>query len=119
MDESTTAESISLLKKLEFDKVARYAAGFCISEMGRDLVERMEAPLPGENERELKRVLELKNFLFEGAPLPFSQLPDTRRLLDKLEVLESWLDPEELLDIAALLQSAAPVSYTHLTLPTN
>ncbi|MBN1929562.1 MAG: Smr/MutS family protein [Chlorobiaceae bacterium] len=107
MDESTGAESVSLLKKLEFDKVARYAAGFCISEMGRDLVEQMEAPLAGETERELRRVLELKNFLFEGAPLPFSQLPDTRRLLDKLEVLESWLDPEELLDIAALLQSSA------------
>lgn len=107
MDESTVVEPTFLLGKLEFDKVARYVAGLCISEMGHDLVERMEAPVPGEQERELRRVLELKNFLFEGAPLPFSQLPDTRRLLDKLEVLESWLDPEELLDIAALLQSSA------------
>lgn len=104
MDEMVTTESVSLLRKLEFDKVARHAAGFCISAMGSDLV--MEMGLPDECERELVRVLELKNFLLEGEPLPFSRLPDTRDLLDKLEVLDSWLDAAELLDIFHLLQSA-------------
>ncbi|NTW51955.1 MAG: endonuclease MutS2 [Chlorobiaceae bacterium] len=98
---------ISVLKKLEFDKVANYAAGFCISPMGRDLIGDIRPP-EGEDElgRELARVLELKNFLLEGTPLPFTLLPDTRRLLDKLEVLESWLEPAELLDIYFLLQSS-------------
>jgi len=104
MDETTATESVSLLRKLEFDKVARHAAGFCISAMGSDLV--MEMGLPDECERELVRVLELKNFLIEGEPLPFSRLPDTRHLLDKLEVLDSWLDAVELLDIFHLLQSS-------------
>jgi DNA mismatch repair protein MutS2 len=66
----------------------------------------MEMGLPDERERELVRVLELKEFLLEGQPLPFSRLPDTRHLLDKLEVLDSWLDAAELLDIFYLLQSA-------------
>lgn len=105
MDETTAMESVSLLRKLEFDKVARHAAGFCISAMGSDLV--MEMGLPDECERELVRVLELKNFLLEGEPLPFSRLPDTRDLLGKLEVLDSWLDAAELLDIFYLLQSSA------------
>ena len=66
----------------------------------------MEMGLPEECERELARVLELKDFLLEGQPLPFSRLPDTRHLLDKLEVLDSWLDAAELLDIFHLLQSS-------------
>ncbi|NTU58100.1 MAG: endonuclease MutS2 [Chlorobiaceae bacterium] len=98
---------ISVLKKLEFDKVASHAAGFCISSMGRDLMLALR-PIEGREElaRELVRVLELKNFLLEGSPLPFSMLPDTRRLLDKLEVLDSWLEPDELLDIFFLLQGS-------------
>ncbi|AAM71580.1 MAG TPA: endonuclease MutS2 [Chlorobaculum sp.] len=105
MDETTVTESVSLFRKLEFDKVARHAAGFCISAMGSDLL--MEMGLPDECERELVRVLELKNFLLEGEPLPFSRLPDTRFLLSKLEVLDSWLNAAELLDIFYLLQSSA------------
>jgi DNA mismatch repair protein MutS2 len=97
-----------VLKKLEFDKVASHAAGYCISPMGRDLLLEMRPP-EGDDERrrELQRVLELKNFLLEARPLPFGHLPDTRQLLVNLEVLESWLEPAELLDIFHLLQSSA------------
>ena len=95
------------LKKLEFDKVAHYAALFCLSGMGRD---RVMAALPVVDREvllvELERVLELKNLLEGEAPLPFSYLPDTRRLLKKLEVLESYLEPEELQDIYHLLFSS-------------
>ena len=97
-----------VLKKLEFDKVASHAAGYCISPMGRDRLLELQVPV-GHDEpgRELLRVLELKNFLQEGQPLPFSHLPDTRRLLVRLEVVDSWLEPTELLDIFYLLQSSA------------
>ena len=80
------------LKKLEFDKVANYAAQFCLSSMGRD---RLLAALPEVGRQalvvELERVLELRNLLQEGTALPFSWLPDTRPLLKKLEILESYL----------------------------
>jgi len=95
------------LKKLEFDKVANYAAQFCLSGMGRD---RVVAAVPVMERdvllAELERVLELKNLLEGEAPLPFSYLPDTRRLLKKVEVLESYLEPDELQDIYHLLFSS-------------
>ena len=95
------------LKKLEFDKVAHYTSQFCLSAMGRD---RLLAALPVVEREllsaELERVLELKNLLQGEAPLPFSYLPDTRLLLKKLEVLESYLEPEELQDIYHLLFSS-------------
>jgi DNA mismatch repair protein MutS2 len=97
-----------VLKKLEFDKVASHAAGFCISPMGSDLLLELRPPHgTGETKCELLRVLELKDFLLEGQPLPFGILPDTRSLLIKLEVADSWLEPDELLDIFHLLQSSA------------
>ncbi|MCE1273699.1 MAG: Smr/MutS family protein [Chlorobiales bacterium] len=96
------------MNKLEFDKIASHAAGFCLSPMGQDLLLGLQAPF-GQDEmhRELLRVLELKNFLLEGRPLPFGHLPDTRNLLVKLEAADSWLEPFELLDIFHLLQSSA------------
>ncbi|ABL64723.1 endonuclease MutS2 [Chlorobium phaeobacteroides] len=95
------------LKKLEFDKVANYAAQFCLSAMGRDRLLAAE-PEVGRRElvAELERVLELRNMLQEGSALPFSWLPDTRPLLKKLEILESYLEPEELQDIYHLLFSS-------------
>lgn len=95
------------LKKLEFDKVANYATQFCLSAMGRDWL--LEAvPEVGREAlvAELERVLELRNLLQEGSALPFSWLPDTRPLLKKLEILESYLEPEELQDIHHLLFSS-------------
>ncbi|NTU92583.1 MAG: endonuclease MutS2 [Chlorobiaceae bacterium] len=96
-----------VLRKLEFDKVAAHAAGFCISPMGRDRLHELEPPAGREEtQRELLRVLELKNFLLAACPLPFGHLPDTRNLLVKLEAAEGWLEPVELLDIFSLLQSS-------------
>jgi DNA mismatch repair protein MutS2 len=95
------------LKKLEFDRVANYTAQFCLSAMGRD---SLHDALPEVRRelllQELERVLELRNMLQEELPLPFSYLPDTRPLLKKLEVLESFLEPDELQDIYHLLYSS-------------
>ncbi|NTV05037.1 MAG: endonuclease MutS2 [Chlorobiaceae bacterium] len=99
--------NIVSLKKLEFDKVANYAAQFCLSAMGHDRL--LEAVPQVEREAlvaELETVLELRNLLQEGIALPFSFLPDTRPLLKKLEILESYLEPEELQDIHHLLFSS-------------
>jgi len=95
------------LKKLEFDKVANYTAQFCLSAMGRDRLVAATAEVGREAlVEELERVLELRNLLQEGTALPFSWLPDTRPLLKKLEILESYLEPEELQDIHHLLFSS-------------
>lgn len=97
-----------LLNKLEFTRIAGYTARFCLSPMGRDLL-LASRPLEGLDAvtGELERVLELRNFLFEGHALPFSSLPDTRPLLAHLEVLDSYLDASGLLDIHQLLRASA------------
>ncbi|NTW82427.1 MAG: endonuclease MutS2 [Chlorobiaceae bacterium] len=95
------------LKKLEFDRVSDHAARYCLSAMGRD---RLLAAKPflsrHELVSELEKVLELKNLLEEGLSVPVSCLPDTRPHLKKLEILESYLEPEELQDIFHLLYSS-------------
>lgn len=97
-----------LLHKLEFTRIAGYTARFCLSPMGRDLL-LASRPLEGIDvvTGELELVLELRNFLLEGYALPFSSLPDTRPLLEHLDVLDSYLDASGLLDIHRLLRASA------------
>ena len=97
------------LKKLEFDKVVNYAAQFCLSAMGCDrLLEAMPEVGREALVAELERVLELRNLLQEGTALPFSWLPDTRPLLKKLEILESYLEPAELRSISKGRHASGP-----------
>ncbi len=94
-------------KRLEFDRIADCVSQLCLSDMGRDELSAASPLLCREVlVRELERVMELKNFLLEGQPLPFAALPDTRSLVRKLETLDTYLEPEELLDIHDLLQAS-------------
>ncbi|MCG8344025.1 MAG: Smr/MutS family protein [Chlorobiales bacterium] len=94
-------------KKLDFDKVISYASSFCLSDMGRDaLADTVPPQKRALLEEELKRVLELRIFLEEGNPLPFSVLPDTRVLLRKLDTVDTYLEPKELLAIHDLLHAS-------------
>jgi len=91
-------------KKLDFDSMADYVSGFCLSGMGRDRLVTAQPIFDRSSlETELQRVLELRLFIEEGLPLPFSSLPDTRPVLGKLERIESTLDPFELLAVHDLL----------------
>lgn len=98
----------SLLQKLEYTRIAGYAARYCLSPMGSD---RLLAALPFAGKDalsvELERVLEIRNFLLEGNSLPFSVLPDTRPLLRHLDVIDSYLDAAGLQDIFHLLHASA------------
>lgn len=96
-----------LLQKLEFTRIADYAARYCLSPMGRDLLLDFQ-PVAGKEllTDELERVLELRGFLLEGQALPFSVLPDTRPLLRHLEVVDSYLDANGLQDIFHLLHAS-------------
>ena len=94
-------------RKLDFDRIVAYASSFCVSDMGRDVLANA-VPLhdPAMLGEELKRVLELRVFLEEGHPLPFSSLPDTRPLLRKLETVDTYLEPVELRAVHDLLFAA-------------
>ena len=94
-------------KKLDFDRIVSYASSFCLSDMGRDVLAVAE-PLSETVllEAELNRVLELRIFLEEGNALPFSVLPDTRVLLRKLDTVDTYLEPKELLAVGDLLHAS-------------
>ena len=94
-------------RKLDFDRIVAYASSFCVSDMGRDvLADAVPLHDPAMLVEELKRVLELRVFLEEGHPLPFSSLPDTRPLLKKLETVDTYLEPVELRAVHGLLFAA-------------
>ena len=94
-------------RKLDFDRIVAYATSFCVSDMGRDvLADAVPLHDPAVLVEELKRVLELRVFLEEGHPLPFSSLPDTRPLLRKLETVDTYLEPVELRAVHDLLFAA-------------
>ena len=94
-------------RKLDFDRIVAYASSFCVSDMGRDvLADAVPLHDPAMLVEELKRVLELRVFLEEGHPLPFSSLPDTRPLLRKLETVDTYLEPVELRAVHDLLFAA-------------
>ncbi len=90
--------------KLDFDSVVSCAASFSLSAMGKDkLADALPLFDADMLRRELERVLELRIFIEQGAPLPFSSLPDTRSLLKKLETVDVFLEPVELLAVHDLL----------------
>ena len=94
-------------RKLDFDRIVAYASSFCVSDMGRDvLADAVPLHDPAMLVEELRRVLELRVFLEEGHPLPFSSLPDTRPLLRKLETVDTYLEPVELRAVHDLLFAA-------------
>ncbi len=90
--------------KLDFDKIIEYSSSFCLSGMGREALAGRKPIADREKlEEELSRVLELRIFLEEGNCLPFSVLPDTRAILGKIDMVDTCLEPKELLDIHDLL----------------
>ncbi|ANT64282.1 endonuclease MutS2 [Prosthecochloris sp. CIB 2401] len=95
-------------KRLEFDRIVACAATFSLSDMGRDAL-ASTAPILHRAELLpwLERVRELCNFLHEGEALPFSRLPDTRGIMTRLELRESCLEPQELLDVHDLLDASS------------
>lgn len=95
-------------QRLEFDRIVDCASQGCLSDMGRDhLAEVSAGVFPDGLQVELQRVLELKNFLLEGHALPFPVLPDTREMVKKLETIDNYLEPRELLDIHDLLKASS------------
>jgi len=101
---------MALKQKLELDKVIDYTKRFCMSEMGRDVLQ--EQPFIEDFhalQSELKKVQECKSLLEAEQELPIELLPDTRNLLSKLNIEEHYLLPKELLNIAAALKAASQI----------
>lgn len=99
---------MTLSEKLDFDKILRYTERLCLSDMGRA---RLSETLPILSftalDLELRKVSELKHLMESGEELPIALLPDTRELYRKLAIEENFLQPKELLQVAASLRTAS------------
>jgi len=99
---------MTLSEKLEFDKILRYTEKLCLSEMGRARLNQAGTILSlTALSLELRKVAELKRLIESGEELPIPSLPDTRELYKKLAIEENFLQPKELLQVAASLRTAA------------
>ncbi|RFM22898.1 MAG: endonuclease MutS2 [Candidatus Thermochlorobacter aerophilum] len=99
---------MTLSEKLEFDKILRYTEKLCLSEMGRARLNQAGPILSlTALSLELRKVAELKRLIESGEELPIPSLPDTRELYKKLAIEENFLQPKELLQVAASLRTAA------------
>jgi DNA mismatch repair protein MutS2 len=99
---------MTLSEKLEFDKILRYTEKLCLSEMGRARLNQAGPILSlTALSLELRKVAELKLLIESGEELPIPSLPDTRELYKKLAIEENFLQPKELLQVAASLRTAA------------
>jgi DNA mismatch repair protein MutS2 len=99
---------MTLSEKLEFDKILRYTEKLCLSEMGRARLNQAGPILSlTALSLELRKVAELKHLIESGEELPIPSLPDTRELYKKLAIEENFLQPKELLQVAASLRTAA------------
>lgn len=99
---------MTLSEKLEFDKILHYAQRLCLSDMGRDRLDDATPILSLAALRlELRKAAELKLLIESGEELPIPSLPDTRELYRKLAIEENYLQPKELLQVAASLRAAS------------
>ncbi len=91
---------------LEFNKIKEILAGYCSSGLGRSLAEKLE-PLADISQIEsmLSICSEAKDINVAGG-FPLGGLRDIRHLMKKASVSGAILEPEELLDIAAITRVA-------------
>ncbi len=100
---------------LGFDKICEIIAKETESEAGSSRVGNLK-PLSNLNEIIVQqdRISALRNLLNNSDDLPISDFQDIREDLKRCKVSGSYFSAEKLIQIGEI-----PVSYTHLTLPTN
>ncbi len=92
------------LKKLEFDKIKEYILPFATSQLGVEQVEKL-VPLTNKGiiERELSLTIEMKDILAYDDPFPIDGIKDIRVALRRCEIEESFLAPQDFLEIKSVL----------------
>ena len=108
-----------VLRVLEYDKVIHMLEQKATSDPGRQLCRDL-VPMTdlAQIEQAQTETADALTRIFQKGSLNFGSNKPLGMCLRSLEI-GSTLSSEELLRIAGLLENTAPVSYTHLTLPTN
>lgn len=89
-----------LEEKIGFDRIRALLSGRCMSSLGRRQVERIRMlTQPEEIELLLSQAEEFRQILLRGLPFPQSNYFDPEEVLRRIRPLDTFLEPEELLDL--------------------
>ena len=96
--------------KIKFDKIRALIKGYCLSEMGRTLVDAMAFKAGGEEiRRELAETGEFMSILQEGEAFPGDHFKDARPFLQKIRVEGLFLEVAEMVALKNSLESIAAI----------
>lgn len=95
----------SLISKLEFDKIIEIIKNYCISDLGREMCEKISPSTDAEwINNELDKVIEMKNLItIEGHP-DIALLKDVRNIVNLSRVEGSFITADKLLWILDFLK---------------
>lgn len=94
-------------RKLAFDQLRQRLHGYCLSSLGRGLVDNLYFSSDGDEiNRLLRRVREFKDILERADPFPLWNGYDPTSLYPTIAVVDSFIEAEELYLIGQSLQSA-------------
>jgi len=97
-------------QKLGFDKIRQFIAQYCLSPLGRDVIEKMKFNTEIKTvTRWLDQVEEFCFLLAEEREFPSSHFIDVRGSLQHIKPLGTWMDEKELFDLKRSLQAIIDV----------
>lgn len=100
----------SSLQKLGFEEIKNCIKGFCISEMGQGMVDKMQFMSNYDHiNKFLRQTSEFKNILENDQPLPIQSFFDIKRLAEKAKIEGTFLSEEEVFQIYSSLQTVFAV----------
>jgi len=107
--EQTNLQEI-VLKELEFFQVLDIISKFCISDLGRQIIQS-HRPFEDKKllEKELSQVEEFRNLLLKGEELPISTLSDIKDIIYRSRITNAVLGTNELLSVVKLLRVSRQV----------
>lgn len=100
-------------EKLGFDEIKNHIRSFCMSDMGRGMVEKIQFMSNYDQiNKFLRQTSEFKNILENDQPLPIQSFFDIKRLSDKAKIEGTFLSEEEFFQIySSLLTVFAVIKY--------
>lgn len=100
----------SSLQKLGFEEIKNCVKGFCISEMGQGMVDKMQFMSNYDHiNKFLRQTAEFKNILENDQPLPIQSFFDIKRLAEKARIEGTFLSEDEVFQIYSSLQTVFAV----------
>jgi DNA mismatch repair protein MutS2 len=98
------------LQKLGFDDIKNSIKNFCISEMGRGMVDKMQFMSNYDQiNKFLRQTNEFKNIIENDQPLPIQSFFDIKKLAEKARIEGTFLSEDEVFQIYSSLQTVFAV----------